>query len=257
MNSSTKITLRSQTGRGSKYSLQKLNLVYQIGLKLALINGYDEEFRIRNKNGEIVPNANLLDLIHNSMTVNKNLVGMEEYVQLLAETNANPDWFVNHNVKSSLTSLLAKKSSPRPQTLDLTEKTSSEPIEQPPQVINPITTGAYWGPEKANEKKRILATYRKPPPLKKAPISYTPPTSPPSPFLRDDPFADQDVPPILDRMDGPPSSPPLEMPNLKRKRTENIFEETRPDKKNKADDIKELVNKSMAWDLPDEDTDFD
>ena len=191
------------------------------------------------------------------MTVNKNLAGMEEYVQLLADTYANPEWFVNQNVKSSLRSLLANKSSPRPQTLDLTDKTSPEPMEQPPSVINPLTTGAYWGPEKANEKKRILATYRKPPPLKKAPISYTPPTSPPSPFIRNDPFANQDDLPILERFDGPPSSPPQEMPNLKRKRTEDIFEETRPDKMKKTDDLKELVNKSMAWDLPDEDKDFD
>ena len=191
------------------------------------------------------------------MTVNKNLAGMEEYVHLLAETNANPEWFVNQNVKSSLRSLLANKSSPRPKTLDLTDKNSPESTEYPPAVINPITTGAYWGPHKANEKKRILATYQTPPPLKKAPISYTPPTSPPSPFIRDDPFANHDDPPIIDRMDGPPSSPPLEMPNLKRKRTEDIFEETQPEKKKKFDDLKEIVNKSMAWDLPDEDKDFD
>ena len=243
-------------GSGSKYSLQKLNVIYRIGLKLALINGYDDKFRIRNKKGEFIANSNLLDLMHNSMTANKNLSGMEEYVELLAEANADPEWFANQIVRSNLRVLLANKSeelpadSPAPLPLS-----SLVPMDQPPpSIINPITSGAYWGPEKAQEKKRSLATYSKPPPLKRAPISYTPPSSPPSPFIRDD-----DNPPVLDRMDGPPSSPPLEMPKLKRMRADDDEDEVLavPKKKLKTQDMKDLVNKSMQWEFPDEDKDFD
>ena len=267
MNSSTKITLKSQTGRGSKYSLQKLNLIYQIGLKLALINGYDEKFRIRNKKGEYIPNSNLLDLIHNSMIASKNLAGMEEFIELLAEANAEPEWFVNDIVKSSLKNLIASK------TRDISRETSPprdpspEPLKElsneSPPVINPITTGAYWGPEKVNEKKnRVLATYRKPPlppmpPLKRAPISYTPPYSPPSPYKKER-FSFPSKPPTIDRMDVPPASPPGQMPSLKRMRPADDEEDDMSArvKKTKTNDFRDLVNKSMQWDLPDEDEEF-
>ena len=291
MNSSTKITLKSQSGRGSKYSLSKLNLIYQLGLKLALINGYDDKFRIRNKKGDFIPNSNLLDLMHNSMTANKNLAGMSEYVELLAEANADPEWFVNQMVKSNLKALLTSK----PQSLSsILERETSPPIGTSPEIINeisnqlhlnepsspspsetstiinPITTGAYWGPEKVKEKKnRTLATYQKPslpppPPLKRAPISYTPPSSPPSPYKKDRPrllpFSRMSrEPPTLERMDVPPASPPREMPSLKRMRPIGDEDEEYGvnAKKSKSTDFRELVNKSMNWDLPDEDKDFD
>ena len=275
MDSSSKITLKSQTGRGSKYSLQKLNLIYQIGLKLALIKGFDDKFRIRNKKGEFIPNSNLLDLIHNSMTVSKNLAGMEEFIDLLAEANAEPEWFVNHFVKSSLRNKLASRE-PREPFLEPQPEPMSPTPSETPTIVNPITTGAYWGPDKVVEKRnRGLATYRKPPrlpplpPLKRAPISYTPPSSPPSPLRKERPTLvpaseinrnqreDDDGPPTLERMDVPPASPPREMPRLKRQRLVdyNDSDEEGNPKKRKLDDFQNRINKSMQWDVPDDDFD--
>ena len=266
MDSSTKITLKSQTGRGSKYSLQKLNLIYQIGLKLALIKGFDDKFRIRNKKGEFITNSNLLDLIHNSMTVSKNLAGMDEFIELLAEANADPEWFVNHFVKSSLKNRLASREprepSPEPQPM------SPTPSETP-TIVNPITTGAYWGPEKVKEKNsRTLATYSKPPlppppPLMRAPLSYTPPSSPPSPLRKEIPRLlpvsglDRNEQPVLERMDVPPASPPREMPKLKRQRLVDYdtSDDDEPRTKKYKDDFQDRINKSLQWDVPDEDFD--
>lgn len=263
MESSTKITLKSQMGHGAKYSLHKMTAMFQTVLKLALINGYDDQYRIRNKNGEFIANSNLLDLIHHAMSVGKNLVATNEFIDLLAEAGVEPEWLVNEHVKTMLRSKLMN----RPTSLPLQDV---HMVEQPPPAlpqkpINPITTGAYWGPEKAEEKRK-LATYKKPPPLKLAPRTTTPPTSPPSPFKKSFPpqptFEQNDEPPAIDRMDVPPASPPLEMPRLKamkraREEDDDSDKENEPQNKRSKADLDELYNKSKGWELPDEDVDWD
>ena len=147
----------------------------------------------------------------------------------------------------------------RPASLPLPEVIAVDP-PSPKKPINPITTGAYWGPEKVAEK-RALASYSKPPPsLKLAVISNTPPHSPPSPFNKS--FPDM---PTIDRMDIPPPSPPETMPKLTainrlkrvRQKDDEEDKENQPTNKRLRDDaLEEQYNKSKNWSLPDEDGDF-
>ena len=162
--------------------------------KLALVNAYDEDGRIRNSKGEFIPNTNLVDLLVLAMTPKKDTHGIDEFVDRLAEANVDPEWFLNEHVKRLL---FEKTKGHQP----------SDPKVVRPTTLNPITSGAYWGPEKAKQRK--LASFTKPP------LSDTPPTSPPSPFKKNmsDAFIDA---PEIDRMDVPPASPPKEIPTLER-----------------------------------------
>lgn len=268
MNSSTKITLRSQAGTGTKNAFAKVPIIMRALFKLALINAYDEEGRIRNSKGEFIPNTNLVDLLVLSMTPKKDVYGIEEFIERLAEAQADPSWFLNEQVSRSLSDKLIK---------------GVKPVDVPPvrpTALNPISSGAYWGPEKAKQRK--LASFTKPPPLKLRPITDTPPSSPPSPFKKSldynftppssppSPYNKMgnvfSKPPELERMDVPPASPPKEMPALerienvkhKRKRSDDVESvvdeaEGRPEQKRQRID-----NKSADWmPLPPDDSDDD
>jgi len=215
MSSPVKITLSSQNGWGSKHAFQNIHLVIRTVLKLALINGYDSEGRIRGTNGEFIPNSNLLDLLNFAMTRGKNLKGTDEFVKLLLEAGIEPDWIINENIRSLL---LNKSSSVLPK-------------------VTPISTGAYWGPEKVTERR--LASYTRPQvsldnPQQATTIPLPPPpplvrgiaTSekkrvtenvlPPPPTLMLAPGHEEQSPPEPLRMDLPPASPPSEMPTIQR-----------------------------------------
>ena len=225
---------------------------------LALVNGYDKQMRIRNGNGEFIQNSNLMDLLNHAMSVGKKMNATNEFIDLLAEADVDPE---NENVKQMLVSRLSK------------ERTNQQPIDpqspQEPELpsVNPITSGAYWSPETAKQRK--LATFTRPskqkrpsnltipspPPLKIRPITLTPPTSPPSPFRKDI----RDALPLLDRMDLPPSSPPSEMPQLKRSKRkhdgeENIFSFEPENKNQRVDDNK---SEDEAWMVPPPDDEDD
>ena len=250
MNSSTKITLKSQVGSGAKYAFQKVPMIMRTVFNLALINGYDKQMRIRSSSGEFIPNSNLLDLLNHAMSVGKKLQATNEFIDLLAEAEVDPDWIINENVKQLLLTKLNKSSSPPP----------SSPGPPPAQPINPVSSGAYWSPEMAKQRKLATFTQPKrpktlppPPPLMRRPISYTPPSSPPSPYQKDFPRnePDKDMP-ALERIDLPPASPPLEMPRLqpaKRKHdnSENIFSFEPETKTKRNDDNK---SEDEAWTIP-------
>jgi len=272
MNSSTKITLKAQVGKGAKYAFQKVPMIMRTVFNLALINGYDKHMRIRNSKGEFVPNSNLMDLLNHAMSVGKKLENINEFIDLLAEAEVDPEWIINENVRQMLATRLEtsyrKPLHPLPSSSPPPSRSPSLPPSRspsPPPVkstsLNPITSGAYWSPETAKQRK--LATFTNPskakrpsklqipppPPLKLRPISYTPPDSPPSPFKKD--FSYDDMP-TLDRMDNPPASPPLEMPRLesiKRKHDgdENIFSFEPENKHQRIDDNK---SEEEPWAVP-------
>ena len=251
MNSSTKITLKSQSGTGAKYAFQKVPMIIRTVFNLALVNGYDKNMRIRNRNGEFINNSNLLDLLNHAMSVGKNLHASNEFVELLAEADVNPDWIINDQIKQML---IAKRGS---RSNNDERPPPPQPPPQPgnPLPINPITTGSYWGPERVTQRR--LATFTRPKNLKRTRnlVPYTPSASPspppsqhsslraasPPPSLPDEQRSMSPQMPTLDRMDVPPASPPRSMPTLKRVRSreEDIFNEPEPKHRrldNKSDD---------------------
>ena len=263
MNSSTKTTLKAQVGKGAKYAFQKVPMIMRTVFNLALINGYDKHMRIRNSKGEFVPNSNLMDLLNHAMSVGKKLENITEFIDLLAEAEVDPEWIINENVRQMLATRLEK--SYRKPIHPLPSQSPSLPPSRspspPPATLNPITSGAYWSPETAKQRK--LATFTNPskskrplklqipppPQLKLRPISYTPPASPPSPFKKD--FLNNKMP-TLERMDNPPASPPVEMPRLepiKRKHDddENIFSFEPENKHQRIDDNK---SEDEPWAVP-------
>ena len=108
MNSSAKITLKSQVGKGAKYAFQKVPMIMRTVFNLALINGYDKQMRIRNSKGEFVPNSNLMDLLNHAMSVGKKLENINEFIDLLAEAEVDPEWIINENVRQMLVTRLEK-----------------------------------------------------------------------------------------------------------------------------------------------------
>lgn len=101
----------------------------KILLKLAKIEGYDENGRIRNRNGEFIDGSSLLHLIINAMSVGHVLVGESEFIDLMKEAKITPDEIPNNNVKAKLlASLYTTQPAPTPQ---MTPRTYSRIQETP------------------------------------------------------------------------------------------------------------------------------
>ena len=80
----------------------KLRRTFAIALKLAVVKGYDENFRIRSKSGTYLTDTDLLQLLTHAMSPGRVLHGEEEFIALLADSNVDPELLMNENVKSKL-----------------------------------------------------------------------------------------------------------------------------------------------------------
>lgn len=142
-----KARIVSQTGNGKKYSFHKIPLLIRTVLKLAAINGYDQEYRIRNQKGEYITNSNVQDLLEHCMSVGRQLTAEDEFVDLLAEAKIETDWIINENVKAKLAAKYGNRVKPAqyrphpsqvktiPQSLRTTARTFTE-LPPPTEIIN-------------------------------------------------------------------------------------------------------------------------
>ena len=80
----------------------KIHRFIKVILKLARTVGYDEDLKIKLKNGKYLEKSNIVDLLTHAMSVGKVLYGEDEFIQLLAESNVDPDLIINQNVKLKL-----------------------------------------------------------------------------------------------------------------------------------------------------------
>jgi len=80
----------------------KLLRLIKIVLKLANVNGYDDEGRVRTKDGTIINGSSVVVLLNHAMNYGHALIGETEFIQLLKEANVDPDLIVNDNVRSKL-----------------------------------------------------------------------------------------------------------------------------------------------------------
>lgn len=120
----------------------------RILLKLAKIEGYDENGRIRNKSGEFIDGSSLLHLIINAMSVGHVLVGESEFIDLMKEAKITPDEIPNNNVKAKLlASLYTNQAVPTPRAaprtysriqetpMDFRQETKRKRIDSPEATI--------------------------------------------------------------------------------------------------------------------------
>jgi hypothetical protein len=105
--------------------LEKLTKQIQIILKIAKINGYDDNFRIKNENNQVIENSNIITLLQNVTTPSKVLIGQESFVNLLYKAGVEPDLISNENIKYRLINLYESKPIKR-----------SEKIYKEPQIYS-------------------------------------------------------------------------------------------------------------------------
>ena len=107
-----KTRIMGQTGSGKKPSAHKVPLIIKTVLKLASINGYDDQLRIRNSNGQFLDNTNLVDHMTYCMSEGRKLNAEAEFIALLAEADVDPMWIPNENVRAKLMAYSGKRATP-------------------------------------------------------------------------------------------------------------------------------------------------
>ena len=80
----------------------KIHRFIKVILKLARTVGYDEDLRIKLNNGKYLEKSNIVDLLTHAMSVGKVLYGESEFIQLLAESDVDPNLIINDNVRLKL-----------------------------------------------------------------------------------------------------------------------------------------------------------
>ena len=80
----------------------KIHRFIKVILKLARSVGYDEDLRIKLKNGKYLEKTNIVDLLTHAMSVGKVLYGENEFIDLLHESNVDPELIINDNVRLKL-----------------------------------------------------------------------------------------------------------------------------------------------------------
>ena len=135
-----------------KVQLKMFNLL-RVMAKLANINGYDEEGRIKDNTGHVVEKSDIAILLLNAMSPGKLVIGENDFIYLLKKANVNPDLILNENVKFKLQNMtitrisnndevvkepelfITKSSSPKRGSSELSEKYPNPMIDEP-QIEN-------------------------------------------------------------------------------------------------------------------------
>ena len=87
----------------------KIHRFIKIILKLAKYVGYDNDLRIKLKNGKYLEKSNIVDLLTLAMSVGRVLYGENEFIELLANSDVDPELIINENVRSKLFQFKNKK----------------------------------------------------------------------------------------------------------------------------------------------------
>jgi hypothetical protein len=82
----------------------KVHKLLKIIMKLARHVGYDDDLKIKLKNGKYLEKSNIVDLLTHAMSMGKVLYGESEFIDLLHSAGVNPDLIINENVKNKLIS---------------------------------------------------------------------------------------------------------------------------------------------------------
>jgi hypothetical protein len=78
----------------------------KIILKLASINGFDDQLRIKREDNTFVSNSNVIALVNHTLTQAKILTGLPELIKQLHNAHVDPELVINERVKAELYSLI-------------------------------------------------------------------------------------------------------------------------------------------------------
>lgn len=85
-----------------RYAMERQRKLLKIILRLATVNGYDNQERIKLKNGSYLEQSDVVSLLLYTLSPGKKVVGLEDFVDLLREAGVTSDMVINENVKAML-----------------------------------------------------------------------------------------------------------------------------------------------------------
>lgn len=106
---------------------EKLVKQTKIVLKLGKIDSYDNDLHIKDLNGHIIQNSNIINLLNEALAINKVLIGYDDFVKLLHKANVEPDLITNENIKSKLIGLYNSIPS-TPKDMQVTDPYNAVPV---------------------------------------------------------------------------------------------------------------------------------
>lgn len=109
LNGAISLPVEKSTDKIKSKIYDKIHRFIKIILKIAKTVGYDEDSRIKLKNGEYLKNSNIVDLLTHAMSAGKVLHGENEFIELLADSDVDPSLILNENVKAKLIRLKNSK----------------------------------------------------------------------------------------------------------------------------------------------------
>jgi len=114
-----------------KYKLKLVSLL-KIRSKLAQINAYDEDFRIKDRNGKYMVNTDVTNLLLNAMTPGRILFGEERFIELLNEAKIPHYLIMNDAIKNKMQKIYVDSSEtyiePIINSNNVIEETQYEPV---------------------------------------------------------------------------------------------------------------------------------
>lgn len=80
----------------------KIHRLLKIIMKLAKIDGYDLNGRIRLSDGSYMERSSLVDLLTHAMSAGRIIIGEDAFIDLLKRANIEPELIINENVRAKL-----------------------------------------------------------------------------------------------------------------------------------------------------------
>lgn len=126
------------------YALDRQRRLLQIVMRIASINGYNENMNIKDKNGKFVEGTDIIPLILYSVTKERLVKGIDSYVDLLVEAKVPPEVITNENLRQRLINAGHAGGRQRSETAtrkaaDVENETAvDEPVFQEPVAQEPV-----------------------------------------------------------------------------------------------------------------------
>lgn len=100
----SKVEVKPDKAKSKIYD--KIHRFIQVILKLARKFGYNDDMKIKLKDGKYLDKSNVVDLLTHAMSVGKVLYGENEFIELLYDAGVEPELIINENVKSKLIQII-------------------------------------------------------------------------------------------------------------------------------------------------------
>ena len=143
---------------------EKIQRLLKIALKIASLDAYDEDFKIKDSNGNPIEDSDIVALLNNAISNQKLLVGENDFIRLLFEAKVDPNWIVNENMRSKLLNYrpmnTRPKQPPPEQTIPKYIHTSTPPNR--PQTPNEPTKRKGEETIKVNKKQKPVQAWEVP-----------------------------------------------------------------------------------------------